>query len=444
MKRFNHLLQKRYCFYLLIFLFTFLARLVYGLCSPFWGTDEKQIYLLGLKYYATGNFPYYGPDVVYTQTQIPGALQGIVVGLPFFILPIPEAPFLLLNLLSTGTLILFAYYLHKRIPTLSGWLIYGWLLTAPWTLNYSTHIVNPSYVLPAAILFFIGTFELLLFNNRPILRPHHAFAMMGFSICWVMQIHLSFVLLIPFTAICFLLNIRKKSFSTISRNLLFFTLGAAISGSLLLPTYCKYGIEGAGRIEANIVLHLEHLTQLPTIITRFLSFSSYETSVFLGYNLQSRLQFLQQYPWFSPFTVLLTLIGFLQVAYLFVSFFCNSVFHSKEGKRLKWLVAATIVMLYLSFIFSIKGPSPHTFYVLLPVSMLYAFYCYQPLLSKPIWKKMAALMLILGLFFHLHLAHNNFKHHSLYKNRTIPEKAIDQKNNKILGDRRAEDWGCCY
>ncbi len=450
MKGFHGIFQKPTLRYVLIFLIAFLARLGYGLCSPFWGTDEKQVYLLGLKYYTTGDFPYYGPDVVYTQSQIPGALQGLLVGLPFHLLPIPEAPFILLNLLSTAALMLFAYYLHKRIPSLSSWLIYGWLMTAPWTLNYSTHIVNPSYVLPAAILFFIAVFERLIFYHRPLIRPHYAFAMMGFSLLWIMQLHLSFVLLIPYIGMCFYFNSRSKGSRYLRskiffKNVLYFIGGAAISGSLLMPTYLQYGmINGTGSIEANVVINLQNLKELTTIITRFFSFASYETSVFIGYNLDSRLQFLQQYPLFAPFIAVLTLVGFLQVAYLVVSFFLNSALQSAEGKRVKWLTFFSIGMLYGSFIFSIKGPSPHTFYILLPVSMLYAFFCWQTLWAKPFWRKVAIFVLIFGFCFHLHLAHNHFKHHSLYKNRTLPQKAITLKNYKILGSRRSEDWNCCY
>jgi len=425
-------------------LFAFLARLAYGLCSPFWGVDEKQIYLLGLKYYVTGNFPYYGPDVVYTHSQIPGALQGTLIGLPFYVLPIPEAPFILLNLCSTASLILLGYYIHQRISSLSSWLIYAWLLTSPWTLNYSTHIVNPSYVLPFAILFFVGVFELLLFYHRPIIRSHYAFMLMGFSLVCILQLHLSFVLLVPYVTLCFLFYIKKISLRKTGKDLLFFLLGTAISGSLLLPTYFKYGIAGTGSIEANVVLHLEHLTQLGKVIMHFFSFSSYEISAFTGSNLSSRLQFLRPYPWFAPFIVLLVLIGFLQIAYLFISLFKNPALNSVEGKRVKWFTIGSIGWIAFSFVFSIKGPSPHTFYVILPVSMLYTFFCWQVLLSKPFWKKMAAAILILGVVFHLHLAHNNFTHHSLYKNRSIPQKAIDQKNHKILGNRRSEDWGCCY
>src|SRR5712675_84428 len=78
----------------------FLFRLAFGLSREFFFEDETQVFLLGLRYYATGAWPYFGPDVVWTRSEIPGAMQALLVGVPLRILPIPEAPFVLLNLLS--------------------------------------------------------------------------------------------------------------------------------------------------------------------------------------------------------------------------------------------------------------------------------------------------------------------------------------------------------
>ena len=74
----------------LIALFAF--RLAFGLSSDFYFEDPTQIFLIGLRYYATGQWPFFGPDVVWTQSQIPGALQGLIVGLPFKVAALPESP----------------------------------------------------------------------------------------------------------------------------------------------------------------------------------------------------------------------------------------------------------------------------------------------------------------------------------------------------------------
>ena len=100
--------------------------------------------------YVTGIYPYYGPDVVYTQSQIPGGLQGLLIAWPLGWFGIPEAPYILLNILTFSVLVFFGWYISKRIPNVPRWFIFVWLLTSPWTLTYSTHIENPSYVIVGA------------------------------------------------------------------------------------------------------------------------------------------------------------------------------------------------------------------------------------------------------------------------------------------------------
>jgi hypothetical protein len=160
----------------------FIARIFYGLCVDFWYVDNIQIYLIGLKCYATGTWPWYGPDVIYAKSQIPGALQGLLVGLPFYVFPYPEAPSIFLNILTFSSLCFFAWYILKRVSGLPAWLVFIWLLTAPWLMVYSTEVVNPSYVFPFAILFFISVLELLPiyttrhsgFDKRLLYYLHHA------------------------------------------------------------------------------------------------------------------------------------------------------------------------------------------------------------------------------------------------------------------------------
>ena len=97
-------------------------RLLYGLSSELFFEDETQIFLMGLRYYATGAWPYFGADVVWTESEIPGALQALLVGLPFHILPVPEAPYVLVNLLSMAALAAFAWYITVRLPRCrAGW-----------------------------------------------------------------------------------------------------------------------------------------------------------------------------------------------------------------------------------------------------------------------------------------------------------------------------------
>ena len=39
-------------------------------------------------------------------------------------------------------------------------------MTIPWTLNFSTSLINTSYILPGAIVFFVGFFEAIARGSR--------------------------------------------------------------------------------------------------------------------------------------------------------------------------------------------------------------------------------------------------------------------------------------
>ena len=55
----------------LVLVALFFFRLLFGLSSEFYFEDETQIFLLGLRHYTTGHWPYFGPDVVWTKSEIP-------------------------------------------------------------------------------------------------------------------------------------------------------------------------------------------------------------------------------------------------------------------------------------------------------------------------------------------------------------------------------------
>ncbi|MCU1383719.1 MAG: hypothetical protein JWL71_2416, partial [Acidobacteria bacterium] len=181
----------------LILALCFAFRLAYGLSREFFFEDETQIFLLGLRYHATGAWPFFGPDVVWTRSEIPGALQALLVGLPLRLVPIPESPFVLLNLMSFAALAALAWYACEQAPSVPRWLIWGWFLTIPWTLEFSAHIINTSYILAPAIVFFLGFFEACPAFTLRRLPPWLAFALMGIGVTWLMQIHMSWPLLLP-------------------------------------------------------------------------------------------------------------------------------------------------------------------------------------------------------------------------------------------------------
>jgi hypothetical protein len=417
--------------------FLFLYRLGYGLCSEFWADDEKQVYLIGLKYYTTGQWPYFGPTAYHAQ--IPGALQGLVIGGPLFLWPVPEAPFLLLNLLSFGALCLFAWYCSKRLPDFPRWLIWTWLLTAPWTLNFSTHVVNPSYVLFGAILFFIGFFETHPALSLNLISLGLCNLLMGFSLFWIIQFHLSGAVLLPLIGLSFYFQ-WKASPSRFFKSSPWFLAGSAISGAFLLPTYIKYGIsQGSGQTGTLLQWHLDNIKSFFTILARFLSFASFEIPRFVGANTAERWAIFQSHLWLLPLGLFLLLAGWLQVLFLIAQWFLKKD-PEKDWQAVRRLILGLILLIYISFWFTSKTPAAHTYYLFLPPVMLYSFYCWNDWMKKDRWRKWAKIFLVCGLFYQAGLALVRLPIHSLYKDRSIPVSAIVQKNYHLLGEKFSDSW----
>lgn len=414
----------------------FLFRLGFGLCSQFQDSDTKQIYLLGLKFYATGAWPYFGPDVVWGEIQIPGALQALLVGLPFHALPLAEAPYVLLNLISFASLCLFAWYCCRRLTRLPRWLVWSWLLTSPWTLDLSTTIYNPSYLLAGGILFFVGALELFPFTRAGLVDSRLANALMGFALFWVMQLHMSWVVLAAYAlaalAFQFVESLRRGLAA-----LAWFAAGAVPTAALLVPTYLKYGLAaGSGGTAGAVRLNAGNATALWGILARTLSFASFEVARFLGGHTGERLAFMREEPWLAPFALFLFAVGVAQVGALVACWFLRR--HERpEWRAIKWLALANVVLLYALFLFSVKPPQSNHLYVTLPLPVLYAFYCWERLLgARPRLRAFAKVVVACGIIFHAGLAAHNFSRISIYADRRAAQSAVDSKDYRILGERR--------
>jgi len=415
-----------------------LLRLAYSLTTDFWIEDMRQIFLIGLRFYTTGEWPYFGPDVVYTQTQIPGALQGVLVGGPLWIVAQPEAPYVLLNLLSFAALSLLAWYIGRRCSEVPRWFLWIWIFFAPWTLGFSTEINNPSYVLTGAVLFFVGVYELTPALRREIIPHRIAGLMAGFGLLWVYQLHLSFVLMIPILAAAFLL-LALRSRPLAATSALWCALGAAIPGVTLLPTLVKFGPAAVARgTGASVTMDWTHLLRLPEVVARYLSFASFEAPRFVGAGTEARLLFLAEHWWAAPFVVFATLCGIAQALYLFLGFFRRE--GPTEWPAVKTFTLLILALIYLSFAFSVKAPSSHTFYVTLPAVMIYSFYVWQPLFASRLVRIFAVALLVSGAVTHFAIAKDRVFERSLYADRPLVVRAIKERNYHLLGERRPDVW----
>jgi hypothetical protein len=414
-------------------------RLFYGLSMRFWTEDERQVYLIGLRSFARGEWPYFGADVVWTGGQLPGALQGLLIRTGFAIWPRPEAPVVLLNVLSFGALAAFAWYLCRRFSDVPRWLIWAALMTLPWTLNFSTHVVNPSYVLPGSICFFLGFLE-----GAPAFRRGHipfaaAWMLMGAGLFFVMQIHMSWILLPPYVLVAAIGVMRARN--GVLPAIAGFAGGAMLTGSLLVPTLLRYGI-GAGHVQDAIVLHGQNPWDAITTMARILSFASFETNRFLGVTTADRALMLWRQLWLVPFVALVTVAGILQPLWMVWMAVRPVRQPSIDWTRVRLLVLGTVALVFASFFLSVRWPQAHAYYVVFPVAALFACACWDARVAATngrlrVLERVAAMVLVSGVMMHAGLAIDRWPRESLYADRGVVEAAIGERNDRLLGDRRA-------
>ncbi len=432
----------------------FAGRLLYGLSMPFWLEDERQVYLIGLRSFARGEWPYFGADVVWTGGQVPGALQGLLIRWALAIWPAPEAPFVLLGALSFAALSLLSWYLCRRLPDVPRWLIWGGLLTLPWALKFSTHVVNTSYVLTGSILFFVGFFEGTPAFSRRIVPFGLAWGLMGAGLLFVLQLHMSWVLLPPYVLVAAsgvlfgrVERLAMPRGRALASAIAGFGVGAAATGAFLVPTLLRHGL-GAGDTD---VLHFSPQSPLGLITTaaRVLSFASFETNRFLGMSTAERVLLLARMPWLVPFVVIVTLAGIVQPLWMAVTALRRTApGDGGDWTRVRLLMAGTIALVYVGYFFSVRGPQAHAFYVVFPVAALFAASCWQ-VAARPAggqdegagragrrWERVAGGVLVCGVVMHAGLAIDRWSTSSLYAHRDVVAAAIGAPNDRLLGDRR--------
>jgi hypothetical protein len=423
----------------LVALFAF--RLAFGLSSEFFFEDETQVYLIGLRHYATGQWPFFGADVVWTKSQIPGALQGLLVSVPLRIAPFPESPYVLLNLLSFSALAGLAWYTTRRLPWLPRWLVWGWFMTVPWTLQFSTHIINPSYVLFGAVVFFVGFFEAVPIFSLNLVPAALAFFMMGFGLTWVMQVHMSWPLLLPYSAWAWWSR-RRGGARALAKDGGAYVAGALVPGVLLLPTVITYGLSGgSGGTLRNLHVNGVNPWIAVTTLARMLSFASLEINRFIATDGAKRLEFFAAHAWLAPLAAIVWLAGVVQPLWMLVEA-CRSARRWPrldtilQWQAMRWLLAISVVLVYASYWFVMEPAQAHAFYVLAPVALVLAAYCWT-FVDSSRWRTFAAAVLAVNIAFHAGLAVAQAPERSLYKHRDIVMNAIRTRRPEVLGHRRA-------
>lgn len=431
--------------FILLFAFLFVFRTLFGLSLQFFGTSEPerdalQTYLIGLKFYTTGSWPYFGPDQYLLtrnfHTQIPGALEGLLVGLPLHLLPIPEAPFLLLNFLSLSAIALFSMYIVRRLPEFSFNFVFAWISLLPWTLNQGTNVYNVSYLLFSSVLFFIGFFESIPGFSVDWVSPALAFGWMGFGIFWNMQFHPSWVFLPMLVLIVFGWR-RKTGISTGSEEIRGFIVGAALPAVFLLPTFLKYGFSNApsGIAQSIRLFNWGNFLAFFTILTRYLSLGAYEIPRFIGSGTTERLRFLNEAPWLYPPALFLMVVGWVQPFIFLGAGWKRDIRRTGEAQLTYLLMMGAFLWVWFCFWFTTTRPFTYMYYIFLPLVVFYSFYVWSRF-SPPLWKILGVVCLAASLWLQAGILIERFKDQSFWAGRGLVSKAIGQKDYRILGERR--------
>jgi hypothetical protein len=177
--------------------------------------------------------------------------------------------------------------------------------------------------------------------------------------------------------------------------------------------------------------------QILNLLGRYFSFASFELPRFLGEHTHERIAYLTDSPWLLPVGFFLFAVGIIQAAAMFLFLFLRK--HSRpDWGAIRWTTLGLLAVIYFEFWFSRKPPSAIRYYEVLPLVMVYSFYCWDYFADKVFWKRFAVFFLVVGLYFQIgyawKTAMNGTSVYSQYRVRMT--RAIEAKDYRLLDERR--------
>jgi hypothetical protein len=263
---------------------------------------------------------------------------------------------------------------------------------------------------------------------------------MGMAVGWLMQIHMSWPLVLPFAAGAWF-GRRSQGAIAAAVDALSFAAGALLPGLLLLPTLTQYGLNaGSGGVLRNLHPHWVSPWIIATTLARFLSFSSLEIARFIETDGAKRLEFFQRHIWLAPAAAAVWLIGAVQPIWMFVDACRPHRPWPGALSRLQWnalrrLVLLAVLIVYASYWLVMEPPQAHAFYVLSPLAFVFAAYWWT-FVDSPLARRVAACVLALNIAFHAGLMLTEGPELSLYKNRGVVATAVRLKEPEMFAHRR--------
>ena len=348
----------------LVFIFSLFLRLWLTPKLDF-GVDQRAIFEMGKKFYETGIIPAEGPKLVYTGESIPGGFQAIMAGFPLiFSHGEPIGLQLWVGVLNWLAMLLLFLWLRKKVEPKNEILLAVFVVFSPWSLLFSP-AWNPSF-LPVFSVPFFWILERAM--NPSIMKKNWEAYLLGLISILCLQLHLSAVLLAlaVFIALPSIQNRVKFLFSSFM---------GVITGSVLLIPWLMKKWEGSASAPTGVVgLHFENVLDIPKAFFRYISFSTAEVSRFItpqGHGFHGMLGVLAGHPllWLPAF---ISLVGSGVLVFLFLKRWITLRTQLAQGfARLEFCLP---IVMTLTFLFSIKGASAHTFWILMPLSF-YSMVC---------------------------------------------------------------------
>jgi len=443
---------------IIIFLISLIIRIGFSLYTDF-SNDEAKCFYNGFNFFVSGQLSPYGADIVYSDTKLPGSIMSILIGLPlYFSNGLPYGTAIFIAIWNFAAMLLLFWLFLRLFPSFNRYYLATFLLFAPWTILHVA-IWNPSYLPLFAVLFFIGLYQVFI-------DPHHfgGHFLIFFTIPIVMQLHLSFVLLIAILGLCFILKWYKP------KNIPAILTGLILGSLTLLPYLLQEKVSSGAKGEfllANIKINWDNLFNFPKFLFRLLTFPTGETSIFF---LRGKISYPEAWDIISnkiyllPFILLGLILSILIITlslYFYwnrIKFFIQKPIPSKFSllERFDFIVVAITIITYFSFFFSIKGPSAHTYWLLMPISFYPLLRSLQlkqdPLTNKTLkfpLKKVAFIIYIVSVNYysiHFHFLYSGLvplhptikKAQALYPNEIL--EASEREAKGIAAIYKVLDW----
>jgi hypothetical protein len=381
-----------------ILLFALLGLLmrVWAGCSSQIGRDEYRLVNQALDWVLDGRLSKTGAAVVYSGTALPGSLQPLLFGFPIFIarllnLKLGLTPVVVwlsfLNTCAAWILFLWIKRMTCRMPSPpSLWFLAIVCFFSPWSVWFQK-LWNPT-LLPIISAIFFSSYSSAFPENLPrpeSLRSKIPYVLLGATVFATLQLHLSFILLIIPLFFGFARQWRGRSNTHrfVSQSTPFF-YGCVLGGLTLIPWLLDSGtLEGVTHqpnrmdwITKNIEVDLAgKFGGFFVFLSRLWTFSSSEIFRFIGPRgggFQGALEFANSLGFWGILffwsAALSAAISTAVTAYGWWTARPKSL--NELGSPTGFLIFFLPLLSGATFLFSIKSPSAHTFWILQPIAIL--------------------------------------------------------------------------